>query len=84
MKKENTDGERRKELTQVVEQYIDSMDIQAEDIDRIVQLADEIYTTIKKQGGQKDVESLALTMFMMASVENQKEKKDPYEFAGYA
>lgn len=84
MKKTVNGTDRRKGLTSVVEEYIDAMQISEDELDRIVKLADEIYTSIKKNGGQKDAEGLALTMFIMASVENQKVDVDPYEFIGYA
>lgn len=84
MGKDGKDAELRKGLTSVVEEYIDSMDLDSKDLERIVTIANDIYSSIKKSGNEKDVESLALTMFIIASEEKKKANKDPYEFVGYA
>ena len=84
MSKDGKDAELRKGLTSVVEEYIDSMDLDSKDLERIVTIANDIYSSIKKSGNEKDVESLALTMFIIASEEKKKANKDPYEFVGYA
>ena len=75
--------ELRKDLTDFVENYIDSMDIDEAELNKIVKAANDLYKLIKSNQEGPDPERLALTMFIIAS-QDKKMKIDPYEFAGYA
>ena len=71
-------------IASMIEQYIDSMEISSEKMDKIVQMAAEIYGQIKATGNAPDGESLALTLYLVANQAAEKKPHDPYEFAGYA
>tara|TARA_Y100001973_G_C5171670_1_gene319449 strand:- start:379 stop:630 length:252 start_codon:yes stop_codon:yes gene_type:complete len=83
MKAQGTMKELRKDLTDFVENYIDSMDIDEAELNKIVKAANDLYKLIKSNQEGPDPERLALTMFIIAS-QDKKMKIDPYEFAGYA
>jgi hypothetical protein len=84
MKKDIMATDLRKGIASMIEQYIDSMDISSEKMDRIVQMAADIYGQIKATGNAPDGESLALTLYLVANQANEKKSVDPYEYAGYA
>lgn len=83
MKAQGTVKELRKDLTDFVENYIDSMEIDEAELNKIVKAANDLYKLIKSNEEGPDAESLALTMFIIAS-QDKKMKIDPYEFLGYA
>lgn len=84
MKKDTSGESLRKGIASMIEQYIDSMEISSEKMDKIVQMAAEIYGQIKATGNAPDGESLALTLYLVANQAAEKKPHDPYEFAGYA
>ena len=83
MKGRGTMKELRKDLTDFVEEYIDLLDIDEAELNKIVKAANDLYKLIKATEEGPDPENLALTMFIIAC-QDKKMKIDPYEFAGYA
>ena len=84
MKKDENDYVLRKGIASMIEEYIDSMEISSEKMDRIVKMAADIYGQIKATGNAPDGESLALTLYLVATEDAKVKTQDPYEFAGYA
>lgn len=84
MKKVETVDELRKGIALMIEDYMDSMDISSEKMDKIVRMAADIYGKIKETGNELDGESLALTLYLVANQDKILKDADPYEFVGYA
>jgi len=84
MKKVETVEELRKGIVLMIEDYMDSIEITSEKMDKIVRMAADIYGKIKETGNAPDGESLALTLYLVANQDKMLKNVDPYEFAGYA
>ena len=74
----------RNGIALMIEDYFDKIDISAEKMDQIVQMAADIYGKIKESGYAPDGEKLGLTLFLVANQAKGKKKADSFEFTGYA